>query len=422
MKLRKPIAGALALLAAAALAACAARPEAPPPQAPAPENAASEAAAPPREEQKPEYHPVPLSLSDLGPTIGREDRSDYDFTEKALDYLDGICEDFPDRIGEDRRAAFRGWLKEELQACGYPAGQIEEQPFSGEGVHGEQVSGCNVILTVPGQSDAGQILIGAHFDGDGAGDNASGTALLLAAAAGLAGQEPPLTLRYLFFDGEEYGAVGSKYYAEHMPEEAIASTVCMINVDALLFGDFCNLYGGVYGEEYDVLRSPKETPFPLPEPEHTEGYEFAADTAEALGFRVYRTADLDGYYEAHGRGMEPEEAFFTNPWTNAHPAPANMWAPSPATIGASDHVGFAIRGIPCIYFEATNWWAEGGYPEASFTSYPETYDASLGDGGMFMNTEFDTLEQLETLFPGRAEAHYRLFSPLLSALLTMGPK
>ena len=34
-----------------------------------------------------------------------------------------------------------------------------------------------------------------------------------------------------------------------------------------------------------------------------------------------------------------------------------------------------------------------------------------------MNTEYDTLENLRELFAGRAEQHYRLFSPLLSALL-----
>ena len=38
-----------------------------------------------------------------------------------------------------------------------------------------------------------------------------------------------------------------------------------------------------------------------------------------------------------------------------------------------------------------------------------------------MNTDYDTLEQLEQCFPGRAEQHYRMFSPLLSALLLVRP-
>ena len=59
----------------------------------------------------------------------------------------------------------------------------------------------------------------------------------------------------------------------------------------------------------------------------------------------------------------------------------------------------------------------GESPELAYTGYIETEDASLGEGGMFMNTEYDTIEVLNRLFPGRAEQHYHLFSPLLSALI-----
>ena len=207
-----------------------------------------------------------------------------------------------------------------------------------------------------------------------------------------------------------------------MSGEEIASTLYMINLDALAFGDFCNLYGGIFGDSYNSDFIAVNEDEPLPEPEQTEAYEFAAGTAEKLGFKVYRPADLDGYYDRNGRGMEVEDgAFFTNPWTAAHPAPENMLAPSPAAFGASDHAPFAELGIPYIYFEATNWWAKGSDPWSAYTGYPETYDETLGDGGQFMNTRFDTLETLDRIFPGRAEQHYRQYSPLLSALLLACP-
>ena len=38
-----------------------------------------------------------------------------------------------------------------------------------------------------------------------------------------------------------------------------------------------------------------------------------------------------------------------------------------------------------------------------------------------MNTDYDTLENLNECFPGRAEKHYRLYSPLLSGLLLATP-
>ena len=78
------------------------------------------------------------------------------------------------------------------------------------------------------------------------------------------------------------------------------------------------------------------------------------------------------------------------------------------------------RGIPYIYFEATNWFTEGEdehHENVSYIGYVETYDKSLGMGGMFMNTEYDTWENLNSFFPGRAEQHYRIYSPLLSALI-----
>lgn len=405
MILRRRLAVILTLIMAVSFCSCAAKQESPS-QISAAENTAVSST---------------VSISGLKTLVTEENRNDYDFTEKALEYLTRIAENYPVRSSSDARAhdAFVDWLLKELIACGYSAGQIEQQTFSEESFYSGVVNGRNIILTVPGKTDDRQIIVGAHYDGEGVGDNGSGVALLLATAAGLANIQPQLTIKYVFFDAEEDGLVGSKYYAGHMTDEEISSTVYMVNLDALVFGDFCNIYGGVFGDDYDADYIALDEGEPLPDPEHTEGYDFAANVAEALGFRVYRSADLDGYYAEHGKGMEPENAFFTNPWTNAHPAPMNMWAPSPATIAASDHAAFAVKGIPYIYFEATNWWAEGSEPFYAFTGYPETYDAALGDGGQFMNTEFDTLEDLNALFPGRPEQHYRLFSPLLSALLLL---
>ena len=147
-------------------------------------------------------------------------------------------------------------------------------------------------------------------------------------------------------------------------------------------------------------------------------YEFASETAKAIGQKIYTTEDLDGYFAEHQKGMELEDdALFTNPWTNDNPAPDNYLAPSPTTIPASSHVAFTHRGIEYISFGSTNWFAAGTEPFFSFTGYVETYSYQYGSGGMFMKTEYDRLDYLEQCFPGRAEAHFHLYSPLLSALL-----
>ena len=362
-------------------------------------------------------------LSELKSAVTAANRSDYDFTDKALEYLTIIGEEYPERCAVDEETgkadeAFGDYLVDELTACGYDPQQITEQRFDSETMFGDTVHGRNIILTVPGQEE-GQIIAGAHYDGSGVGDNGSGTALLLATAVSLVNVRPQYTIQFVFFDGEELGKLGSRYYAGKMSDKDIAATLYMINLDALACGDFCNIYGGVYGDDYDLdYYTGEETV--EPKAEHAEGYDFAADMAERIGFQVYRPKDLDGYYASNGHGMElQEDAFFTNPWTYENPAPENMQfiGPSPSTIGASDHAPFAVRGIPYIYFEATNWWAKGTDPSTAYMGYTETYDESIGVGGQIMNTDYDTLDTLQRFFPSRAEQHYRLFSPLLSSLL-----
>ena len=363
-----------------------------------------------------------VSISNLHSMVTAENCSDYDFTEKALEYLSVIGENYKDRSIEKKESnnthdAFIEWVKKEYMLCGYSKEQIQEQPFTAKGDEGE-VSGKNIILTVPGEDEGHQIIVGAHFDGEGFGDNGSGVALLMATAEKLQGIKPHYTVKYILFDGEEIGELGSIHYTENMTEEEIASTIYMINVDAILFGDFCNIYGGLYGDDYDQYSVTELDEDSFPEVRQTEGYEFAADTAESLGFKVYRTKDLDGCYAKNGKGMDLEKnAFFTNPWTKEHPAPHSMLAPSPATIPASDHESFANLGIPYIYFEATNWWAGDPDDSYAYTGYIETYDTSLGDGGMFMNTEYDTMDNLNVLFPGRDEEHFHMYSKLLTALI-----
>ncbi|MBQ1372173.1 MAG: M28 family peptidase [Oscillospiraceae bacterium] len=351
----------------------------------------------------------------LTPGFAADERDAYDFTELALQNLEQIGKGLEARSGEDSAqqdvVALGDWIVEELLRAGYRQDQIEQQYFDYEDYRGRQ-SGRNLVLSVEGEDPSRQILVGAHYDGDGVGDNGSGVALLLANAVGLAKTKPHYTLRYIFFDAEEVGCEGSKFYSRQMTPEEVRSTLYMVNLDAIAFGDYCNLYGG------DPVNIKDER---TTQDDRTEAYTFAADTAEMLGFRVLRTEDLDGYFEVHGSGPEIRaDTLYTNPWTADHPSPANYSVPSPATLPASDHVGFAERDIAYIYFEATNWFAEGENDEVeatSYTGYVETYDSTLGVHGMFMNTEYDTWTNLNQFFPGRAEEHFRLYSPLLSALL-----
>lgn len=230
----------------------------------------------------------------------------------------------------------------------------------------------NIIIKKKGNSEK-QIIVGAHYDGDGTGDNGSGVALALTTAQHLINVETEYTIVFVFFSAEEYGCYGSTYYADNMTDKEVGDTLYMINIDSLICGDYCYLYGGTQDDENKIVTD-------------TEAFDNAMSVAEKLGLK-----------------------FKKNPWTFDSPAPGDdeVAYASPSTGDWSDHVGFKERGIKYLYFEATNW----EIPD--YTGYGETYLI-----GMLMNTKNDYLEFIETYFPGRPMKHLKQFSALLNGLLT----
>lgn len=346
-----------------------------------------------------------------------EETQENNFEKQCETYLTYIGTNLKDRSilpegktagAENTHAKAMKWIQTELKKAGYSDGQIQLQSFTAPGDDGTKYSGANVVLSIPGKRHDHLVIAGAHYDGDGCGDNGSGIALLLANAVGLRGQTPRQDVKIVFFDGEEVGELGSGAFAKAMSPADVSRTRYMVNIDSVAFGDYCNLYGG---DQDDGSKTVK----------NTGAYELALKKAEKLGMKTVSTADLDGYYAKHKAGPKIEEnTLYTNPWTYAHPAPENAECMSPTTGPWSDHTPFDDRGIPYVYMEAVNWYAAGTDESLAYTGYYETTDTSVGDGGMFMNTKYDTLKNLNALFPGRAQAHFHVFSPLLSSLLLNG--
>jgi hypothetical protein len=116
------------------------------------------------------------------------------------------------------------------------------------GTDGEGISGRNVVGFLDKKSDK-TIVIGAHFDhlgmggqgslhrGDsaihnGADDNASGTAALLALAKILKHEELNSNVLFIAFSGEENGLWGSNYYVKN-PTVDLKTVNYMINMDMI---------------------------------------------------------------------------------------------------------------------------------------------------------------------------------------------
>jgi len=97
----------------------------------------------------------------------------------------------------------------------------------------------NVVAVLPGRDESQRIVIGAHLDhigarrgrvNNGADDNASGSACVLALAKKLAGTTPPVTIEFHWYTGEEQGLLGSAQYA-HRPIGDIGEYKFMLNFD-----------------------------------------------------------------------------------------------------------------------------------------------------------------------------------------------
>lgn len=122
----------------------------------------------------------------------------------------------PDRATASRRDIVRQYLSERLADAGLTPR-----------LH-TYATGANVYAELPSTSGASEwLVLGAHFDtvarSPGANDNATGVALVAAAARYLA--TAPCRARniaFVFFDQEEIGLVGSKAFATKLAAEGVS--------------------------------------------------------------------------------------------------------------------------------------------------------------------------------------------------------
>ena len=154
----------------------------------------------------------------------------------------------------------------------------------------------NVVAMIPGTDRKDEVIIysahwdhlgvGKAIDGDsiynGAIDNASGTAGLLAIAEALKkGEATKRSIVFIALTGEEQGLLGSAFYAENPifePKKSVAN----INMDALASpGKMKDLtitgYGHSEMDEYAKEEALKQDRYIIPDPEAAKGYFFRSD-------------------------------------------------------------------------------------------------------------------------------------------------
>ena len=281
--------------------------------------------------------------------------------EIAFSHVTSIAEDIgPRPTGTESEAQTAAYIIASLEALGYAP---ESQPFTTVGKNGV-VHSANIIAVKQGLSSK-EIIVGAHYDsvqvGTGADDNASGVGVLLEVAQRIKDISTPYTIRFILFGAEEIGLKGSKYHAGQMKAEEIRNTIAMINLDSLIAGDIAYVYG---------------------------------DAGEAGMIRDWALE----FAKEHNLDLQTQ--------------PGTLPEYPPGTTGDfSDHAPFKALGIPYTYFESTNWMLgdKDGYVQVS----PE-----YGENGKIWHTRYDTIEYIDTTFPGRIQERLNLFVTVLEGILT----
>jgi len=210
---------------------------------------------------------------------------------------------------------------------------VVEQPFGfTRGSDGKEVHGVNLIVRIEGTRPGGKVLVvTAHYDHlgtrggviyNGADDNASGVAGLLAVAEAFTAAPPVHTVVLVALDGEETGLRGARAFVAS-PAVPLADIGLNVNFDMIAK----NAGGEIYasgGSRFPWLRTRLER--------------LAA--AAPVTLKQGHDSDIDG---PHGN------------WTSQ-----------------SDQAAFADKGVPWVYFGVEDH-PEYHKPTDDFATVPQTF-------------------------------------------------
>lgn len=233
-------------------------------------------------------------------------------TQLEADVRTLSADDMAGRLsGTAGSAKARAYLIQRLKAIGVePAYAAFEQPFTAKARDGSSYDGTNLIARIRGTGKSDRVLvIGAHYDHigthdgqifNGADDNASGVAALLAIAADFIREKPKHDVILALWDAEERGSPGAVTFLD-APPVPLSRVVMNLNLDMLSRSDKGELW--VAGASH---------------------YPFLRKRFEALAARAPVTLKI-GHDGLPWKGSDD--------WTDG-----------------SDHREFHKRGVPFAYF------------------------------------------------------------------------
>lgn len=287
--------------------------------------------------------------------------------------------------GSEKEQQTANYIKAKFEAFGF---QVTEQNFSYKSRKNKGQS-KNIIAEL-GDVSKPTIILGAHYDSTamntgsmGATDNGAGVAAMLAIAQALSSTpSKEYNIRFIAFGAEEIGLQGSNHYvSELLKNNKLNNIAAMINFDTIAGGDKVYVHSA-HSKPYRNCKSEK----------------YSSDTS-------IRNALLTASINVLG----DKQKYVIHPDYEGYPeGVTGSW---------SDHASFACAGIPIAYVESTNFAINGqhgydGYSQSTAQQLWSCYDQDNSTAcdkkaeknwGNIWHTKFDTLEQLNKIFPGRVE-------------------
>ena len=269
--------------------------------------------------------------------------------------------------GTPGEVAAANYVKGKFESFGYP---VQSQAFNADTmgyVNGvtAPVPSQNLIAKKEFEGNTRQVIVGAHYDnaagmqsvdfmslygettgGQGAFDNGSGVAVLLTLAERFADYPSllPFDLVFVAFGAEEFGLLGAEHFVSSMTKQQKDSTLLMVNIDVVGFGDF----NYVYGED---ISNPQE--------------DFFIDVSKKLDvYNPVRKMPKSSVAGLFGDGERPY-------YNTGH---------------ASDNYAFVKAGVPSAFFFSGNYGSK-------YFGYNET--VAGGEAVNIMHSENDTVEYIE---------------------------
>jgi len=272
-----------------------------------------------------------------GPLVVAEPRQDVlvdsamllaDLHALAADSMQGRA------TGTEGNAMARRYIVSAFQRSGVqPFGDSFEHPFTFTNRRdSSQVNGVNVIGWVAGETSDKVILVVAHYDHvgvrngqvyNGADDNASGTAALLAMIQHFAYAMPQHTIVFAALDAEEMGLQGARAFLNDPPFDPAAIAV-VVNMDMISRSESNELYvagtshypqlgqfvDSVAAQTSISLLKGHDTPNPTQRDDWTNQSDHGVFHAAGIPFLYFGVEDHPGYHQPTDDASEITPAFY----------------------------------------------------------------------------------------------------------------